>query len=65
MIEGEQLHNSPLCASGGMGACRPTSFPLVASAPRISRVRFTGDDAFTSLLGEWEQTATGFRLMIR
>ncbi len=42
-----------------------THFPLAVQASCVSRVKFTGDGAFTSLLGEWERSASGFHLIIR
>ena len=50
---------------GAMGASRPTAFPLATSASAVSSVRFTGDGVFTSLLGEWENAISGFRILIR
>ncbi|MBQ3747338.1 MAG: hypothetical protein II863_07995, partial [Kiritimatiellae bacterium] len=50
---------------GAMGSSRPTAFPLATSASAVSGVRFTGDGVFTSLLGEWENAMSGFRIIIR
>ena len=41
------------------------SFPLATSASAVSGVRFTGDGVFTSLLGEYENALSGFRILIR
>ena len=41
------------------------SFPLATSASAVSAVRFTGVGVFTSLLGEYENMLSGFRILIR
>ena len=41
------------------------NFPLATTGPAVSGVRFTGDGVFTSLLGEWENAMSGFRIIIR
>ena len=42
-----------------------THFPLAVQASCVSRVKFTGDGAFTSLLGEWAEKANGMRILLR
>ena len=42
-----------------------THFPLAVQASCVSRVKFTGDGAFTSLLGEWAEKANGTRIQLR
>ena len=56
----------PFAATGGgLGTSRPTTVPLATSASAVSGVRFTGDGVFTSLLGEYENVLSGFRLFLR
>ena len=42
-----------------------THFPLAVQASCVSRVKFTGDGVFTSLLGEWAEKANGMRILLR
>ena len=42
-----------------------THFPLAVQASCVSRVKFTGDGTFTSLLGEWAEKANGMRILLR
>ena len=41
------------------------NFPLATTGSAVSGVRFTGDGIFTSLLGEYENALSGFRILIR
>ena len=41
------------------------NFPLATTGSAVSGVRFTGDGVFTSLLGEYENALSGFRILIR
>ena len=41
------------------------NFPLATTGSSVSGVRFTGDGVFTSLLGEYENVLSGFRILIR
>ena len=42
-----------------------THFPIAVQSSCVSRVKFTGDGAFTSLLGEWSEKANGMRILLR
>ena len=42
-----------------------THFPLAVQASCVSRVKFIGDGAFTSLLGEWAEKAKGMCILLR
>ena len=41
------------------------NFPLATTGSAVSGVRFTGDGVFTSLLGEYGNALSGFRILIR
>ena len=40
-------------------------FTLAVQSSCVSRVKFTGDGVFTSLLGEWAEKANGMRIRLR
>ena len=42
-----------------------THFPIAVQSSCVSRVKFTGDGVFTSLLGEWSEKANGMRILLR
>lgn len=43
----------------------PSTFPLAARASSVSRVKFTGETVFRSLLGEWAGKLCGFVIHLR
>ena len=65
LVGSDALIAPPAGESGGMGASRPTSFPLAVPATCISRLGFSGDGLIRSIFGQWFSGGRGLAFSIK